>query len=148
MSSEVGSAHISIFPVMTGFRSKVNKEVKSTGDEASNSFKNAFKNAGGISGRQLGKQLKESFAASSKGLAADALKVFTDDVKAATNELSKARNKQADDAGRVRVAEMRLQDAIAKYGEGSTQAVAAEERLASARRKSEQSAAVKRQISG
>ena len=36
---------------------------------------------------------------------------------------------------------MRLQDAIAKYGEGSTQAVAAEERLASARRKSEQSAA-------
>ncbi len=140
MSSEVGSAHISIFPVMTGFRSKVNKEVKSTGDEASNSFKSAFKNAGGISGRQLGKQLKESFAASSKGLADDALKVFTDDVKAATNELSKARMKQADDAGRVRVAEMRLQDAIAKYGEGSTQAVAAEERLASARRKSEQSA--------
>lgn len=126
---------------MTGFRSKVNKEVKSTGDEASNSFKNAFKNAGGISGRQLGKQLKESFAASSKGLAGDALKVFTDDVKAATNELSKARMKQADDAGRVRVAEMRLQDAIARYGEGSTQAVAAEERLASARRKSEQSAA-------
>lgn len=141
MSSEVGSAHISIFPVMTGFRSKVNKEVKSTGDEASNSFKNAFKNAGGISGRQLGKQLKESFAASSKGLADDALKVFTDDVKAATNELSKARMKQADDAGRVRVTEMRLQDTIAKYGEGSTQAVAAEERLASARRKSEQSAA-------
>ena len=141
MSSEVGSAHISIFPVMTGFRSKVNKEVKSTGDEASNSFKSAFRNAGGISGRQLGKQLKESFAASSKGLAGDALKVFTDDVKAATNELSKARMKQADDAGRVRVAEMRLQDAIAKYGEGSTQAVAAEERLASARRKSEQSAA-------
>ncbi len=141
MSSEVGSAHISIFPVMTGFRSKVNKEVKSTGDEASNSFKSAFRNAGGISGRQLGKQLKESFAASSKGLADDALKVFTDDVKAATNELSKARMKQADDAGRVRVAEMRLQDAIAKYGDGSTQAVAAEERLASARRKSEQSAA-------
>lgn len=141
MSSEVGSAHISIFPVMTGFRSKVNKEVKSTGDEASNSFKSAFKNAGGISGRQLGKQLKESFAESSKGLAGDALKVFTDDVKAATNELSKARMKQADDAGKVRVAEMRLQDAVAKYGEGSTQAVAAEERLASARRKSEQSAA-------
>lgn len=141
MSSEVGSAHISIFPVMTGFRSKVNKEVKSTGDEASNSFKSAFRNAGGISGRKLGKQLKESFAASSKGLADDALKVFTDDVKAATNELSKARMKQADDAGKVRVAEMRLQDAIAKYGEGSTQAVAAEERLASARRKSEQSAA-------
>lgn len=141
MSSEVGSAHISIFPVMTGFRSKVNKEVKSTGDEASNSFKSAFRNAGGVSGRQLGKQLKESFAASSKGLADDALKVFTDDVKAATNELSKARMKQADDAGKVRVAEMRLQDAIAKYGEGSTQAVAAEERLASARRKSEQSAA-------
>lgn len=141
MSSEVGSAHISIFPVMTGFRSKVNKEVKSTGDEASNSFKSAFRNAGGVSGRQLGKQLKESFAASSKGLADDTLKVFTDDVKAATNELSKARMKQADDAGRVRVAEMRLQDAIAKYGEGSTRAVAAEERLASARRKSEQSAA-------
>lgn len=141
MSSEVGSAHISIFPVMTGFRSKVNKEVESTGDEASNSFKSAFRNAGGISGRQLGKQLKESFAASSKGLADGALKVFTDDVKAATNELSKARMKQADDAGRVRVAEMRLQDAIAKYGEGSTQAVATEERLASARRKSEQSAA-------
>lgn len=141
MSSEVGSAHISIFPVMTGFRSKVNKEVKSTGDEASNSFKSAFRNAGGVSGRQLGKQLKESFAASSKGFAGDALKVFTDDVKAATNELSKARMKQADDAGKVRVAEMRLQDAVAKYGEGSTQAVAAEERLASARRKSEQSAA-------
>lgn len=124
MSSELGSAHVAIVPSMKGFRSSVNKGVGT-----------ACKEAGTSSGKSLGASLKAAFSKSSKGMSEEALAPFRRDVAKATSQLSKARSKMADDAGKVRVAEMRLADAVAKSGEGSTQAVAAGERLASARRK-------------
>ena len=37
--SELGSAHISVFPSMKGFRSVVNKEVGASGKAASKTFR-------------------------------------------------------------------------------------------------------------
>lgn len=128
MSSELGTAHIAIVPSMRGFKSSVSKGVGS-----------ACREAGASSGKTLGSSLKSAFSKSSKGMSEEALAPFKRDVAKATAQLSKARSKMADDAGKVRVAEMRLADAVAKSGEGSTQAVAAGERLASARRRLEAS---------
>ena len=131
--SQVGSAHISIFPTMAGFRSAVDKEVRASGSSASSSFSKAFKGAGRKSGAQLGRELKAAFKSSSSSMADQVLSPFRKDVAKATADLSKARSKLADDAGRVRVAEARLSETIAKSGEGSASAVAASERLRSAR---------------
>lgn len=68
-----------------------------------------------------------------------------DDVKALTEKLAKARDKEADSVGKVRVAEEKLQ-ALRNSGKATTaQLTAAEERLASATRasKSAQEAAAK-----
>ena len=108
MSSELGSAHIAIVPSMRGFKSSVSKGVGS-----------ACREAGASSGKTLGSSLKSAFSKSSKGMSEEALAPFKRDVAKATAQLSKARSKMADDAGKVRVAEMRLADAVAKSGEGS-----------------------------
>ena len=133
--AQVGSAHISIFPVMTGFKSAVNKEVKSAGSSASSSFSSSFRSTGKTAGKKLGSDFGSAFKAASSDLGMSAVGQLEKAVSQATQKLSKARMKQADDADRVRVAEMRLKDAVEKYGESSTQAVAAEARLSSARRK-------------
>ena len=133
--AEVGKAHISIFPVMTGFKGKVDREVKGAASSASKSFSKGFSGAGGSAGTSLGRSFKSAFAKAANGTSDAALKPLQRDVARATAEMSKARAKMYDDAGRVRVAEMRLADAVAKSGEESTQAAAAEERLNSARRK-------------
>jgi len=134
MSSEVGSGHVSIFPVMTGFKSRVTKETKAAGAAGAKQFEGGFKGAGRSSGRALGRDLKSSLSASARDLGGAELKKFTGEVASASAALARTRLKQQDDAGRVRVAETRLAEAIAKSGAGSAQAVAAEERLASARR--------------
>lgn len=46
--SELGSAHISVFPSMRGFRSAVNKEVGASGKAASKAFDSSMN--GGKSG--------------------------------------------------------------------------------------------------
>lgn len=137
--SQVGSAHISIFPVMSGFRSAVNKEARSSGDSAGSIISKAFDNAGQVSGRKLGQQLKASLSQSAGDLADSALSVFNKDVASATDALAKARRKQANDADAVKVSEMRLKDAIKKYGEESTEAMAATARLNAAKRRLEAS---------
>lgn len=134
MSSEVGSGHISIFPVMTGFKSRVAKETKAAGAEGAKTFEGGFKGAGVKAGRTLGKDLKSAMSSAAGDLGAAELGKLNGQVASASAALSKARLRQMDDAGKVRVAEVRLQEAIAKSGEGSSQAIAAEERLAAARR--------------
>ncbi len=134
MSSEVGSGHIAIYPVMTGFKAKVSKETKDAGSAGAKTFEGGFKGVGAKTGRALGKDLKSALNASAGNLGADSMKKLTGEVASASSALARARLKQQDDAGRVRVAETRLAEAIAKSGDGSAQAVAAEERLASARR--------------
>ncbi|WP_136054357.1 tape measure protein [Microbacterium sp. K24] len=136
MSDEVGSGHVSIFPVMTGFKGKVARETEQAGAAGAKTFNKGFKGAGTLTGRTLGRELKQSLDSSAAGLGADALKSLNREVAAASGVLSRARLKQQDEAGKVRVAEAKLQEAIAKSGAESSQAVAAEERLAAARRRS------------
>lgn len=135
MSSEVGSGHISIFPVMTGFRGAVSKGAKDAGAAGAKSFDGGFKGAGRATGRALGRDLKSAMATASKDLAVAEIGKLNAAVASASAALSKVRLAQQDEAGKVRVAEVRLQEAIAKSGEGSAIAVAAEERLETARRR-------------
>ncbi len=55
-------------------------------------------------------------------------------VAAAADAVAQARLKEADAAGRLTVAEAKLEEVRARYGEGSSQLVAAQERVASASR--------------
>lgn len=134
MSSEVGSGHVSIFPVMTGFKSRVTKETQAAGAAGAKTFERGFTRVGAATGRAIGRDLKAALSTSAAGLGGDVMRKLNAEVASASAALSKARLKQQDEAGRVRVAEVRLQEAIAKSGIGSSQAVAAEERLAAVRR--------------
>lgn len=139
MSSEVGSGHVSIFPVMTGFKRTVSKETAAAADAGSRSFSDRMKGAGKTSGRALGRDLKSSLDSSAGDLGAGALKGLNREVATSAAALSRARIKQQDEAGKVRVAEVKLQEGIARSGAESSQAVAAEERLSAARRRHEAS---------
>ena len=134
MSSEVGSAHVSVFPVMTGFKASVSKATKDAGSAGAKTFGQGFKGVGRTAGRTLGTDMKSALTSSAGDLGAAATKRFTAEIASASAALSRARIKQQDDAGKVRVAEAKLAEAVKKNGAGSSQAVAAEERLASARR--------------
>lgn len=134
MSSEVGSGHVSIFPVLTGFKSAVAKGTRDAGAAGAKSFDSGFKGTGLKAGRQLGRDMKSALSSSTGDLGAAATKRFTSEIASASSALARARLKQQDDAGRVRIAETRLAEAISKSGASSSRAVAAEERLATARR--------------
>ena len=133
--AEVGSGHVSIFPVMTGFRSMVSKEIQASGKEGSSIFSRAFQGVGSKTGSSLGKDMKSAFNGSAGNFASPALKKMQSEVASAARAMSAARLKQQDAAGKVRVAEAQLAAAIEKNGAKSVQAVAASERLASAKRK-------------
>lgn len=135
--SEVGSAHVSIFPVMTGFKAAVSKEVQSAGHEGSGVFGRAFNGVGSKTGSRLGKDMKSAFTGASKDMATPGLKKLESEVASAARAMSAARLKQQDAAGKVRVAEAQYAEAIKKSGAGSVQAVSASERLASAKRREE-----------
>lgn len=135
MSSQVGSAHIAIFPTMKGFKSRVTRDVKSAGKTSASEFSSSMKGAGRSAGERVGRDLKSAVNANAGNLGANALKGMSREVAAASAGLSKARLKQQDEAGKVRVAEARLAEAVEKSGAGSARAIAAEERLESARRK-------------
>lgn len=135
--AEVGSGHVSIFATMKGFRSTVLKETQSAGKESSSLFSRLFKGVGSKTGNELGRNLKTSFDGSTGDLGSKAMGKLKSEVSSAARSMSSALLKQQDAAGAVRVAQTKLNEAIAKYGAGSSQAVAAEEKLASAQRKSE-----------
>lgn len=134
MSAEVGSGHISIFPVMKGFKSAVSREVKAAGSVGSTGFERAFRGTGSKIGRLLGRETKSSFAQATAGaLSGAGAKELTREVTLAARRVSRARLAQQDSAGRLKVAEARLAEAMAKYPAGSSQVIAAEARLESAR---------------
>ena len=135
MSSEVGSGHVAVFPVMTGFRRAVNREMQASGTTGAKTFASGFARGGRKAGEDLGKGVKSGFGRTLDGLASDGLKRLQADVAKAAGALNRARLSQQDAAGRVRVAEAQLAEAISKSGEGSARAIAAAERLESARRR-------------
>jgi len=141
VSKEVGSGHVSIFPVFRGLKKAIAKEVGDGVNDAESVATRGMGQVGDRAGAALGRGLKSAMDTSSGDLGSRALAGLQKEVAAASATLSRARLKQQDDAGRVRVAEQRLADVMAKSPAGSAAVVAAEERLASARRKLEESTA-------
>ena len=133
--AEVGSGHVSIFPVMNGFRSRVQKEMQAAGKSGASQFGNAFNGAGGKIGKQLGGNLKGSFDQVTAALGESTLKKLQGDVAKSSQAYSTALIKSKDAALNVRDAEDKLAAAIAKHGEGSVQAEKAALRLESAQLK-------------
>ena len=131
--SELGSAHISVFPSMKGFRSAVNKEVGASGKAASKTFDSNMH--GGKSGGLFGRAFKNGFRQSANDFSADVLKSYERDVAKSTAAYRQAMLQQRSAANQVRAAEESVANAIAKHGEGSTQAEAATIRLEQARLK-------------
>lgn len=131
--SELGSAHISVFPSMRGFRSAVNKEVGASGKAASKAFDSRMN--GGKSGGLFGRAFKNGFKQSANDFSADVLKSYERDVAKSTASYRQAMLQQRAAANQVRAAEESVANAIAKHGEGSTQAEAATIRLEQARLK-------------
>lgn len=131
--SEVGSAHISVFPSMRGFRSAVNKEVGASGKAASKTFDSNMN--GGKSGGLFGRAFKNGFKQSANDFSADVLKSYERDVAKSTAAYRQAMLQQEAAANQVRAAEESVANAVAKHGEGSTQAEAATIRLEQARLK-------------
>lgn len=131
--SELGSAHISVFPSMRGFRSAVNKEVGASGKAASKAFDSSMN--GGKSGGLFGRAFKNGFRQSANDFSADVLKSYERDVAKSTAAYRQAMLQQRAAANQVRAAEESVANAIAKHGEDSTQAEAATIRLEQARMK-------------
>src|SRR5690349_13676348 len=101
MSSEVGSGHVSIFPVMTGFKARVTKETQAAGAAGAKTFEGGFKAAGARAGRALGKDMKAALSSSAANLGAAELRKLNGEVAAASSALSRARLRQQDEAGKV-----------------------------------------------
>lgn len=131
--SELGSAHISVFPSMRGFRSAVNKEVGASGKAASKTFDSSMN--GGKSGGLFGRAFKNGFKQSANDFSADVMKSYERDVAKSTSAYRQAMLQQEAAANQVRAAEESVANAVAKHGEGSTQAEAATIRLEQARLK-------------
>lgn len=131
--AEVGSAHVSVFPVMTGFRQKVNQEMQASGKAGSTRFSKAFDGTGEKTGSKLGKAFKSSMQQTSANPMDDVLKKLQRDVSTTSRANASAMLKQRDAAVNVRSAEEKLATATAKYGEGSIQAEKASIRLQTAR---------------
>jgi len=131
--SELGSAHISVFPSMRGFRSAVNKEVGASGKAASKAFDSSMD--GGKSGGLFGRAFKNGFRQSANDFSVDVLKSYERDVAKSTAAYRQAMLQQEAAANQVRAAEESVANAVAKHGEGSTQAEAATIRLEQARLK-------------
>lgn len=121
--SELGSAHVSIFPQMKGFRQKVAKSVgKAVGDMKA-AFGKGFN--GAQQGKQIGSAFKNGFNSGAAELNSEALKSFKKDVAQASQKNTDALLKFKAAGVQVQAAQERLNAATQKYGADSTQAQAA-----------------------
>lgn len=136
--SELGSAHVSIFPQMRGFRQNVAKETS----KAVSSMKNAFSKGfdAGKQGKTLGGAFKKGFGDGSKELNSEALQSFKKDVAQASQKNTDALLKFKAASVQVQAAQEKLNAATQKYGADSTQAQAAAIRLQQAELKQQTAA--------
>lgn len=130
MGGEVGSAQVAVVPTFKGFRRGVTAEVDASTKESASRFSRGFSSAG----TTAGKGFSDGFKSASKTLTAPGLKAAQADVAKASREVSAARLKEQDAAGKVRVAETQLAADRRRYASDSVQVVRAEERLATAQR--------------
>ena len=121
--SELGSAHVSIFPQMNGFRQNVAKETGKAVSALKNTFSKGFN--GAQQGKQVGNAFKNGFNSGAAELNSDALKSFKKDVAQASQKNTDALLKFKAAGVQVQAAQEKLNAATQKYGADSTQAQAA-----------------------
>lgn len=121
--SELGSAHVSIFPQMKGFRQNVEKETGKAVSDLKNAFSKGFN--GAQQGKQAGSAFKNGFNSGAAELNSDALKSFKKDVAQASQKNTDALLKFKAASVQVQAAQEKLNAATQKYGADSTQAQAA-----------------------
>lgn len=121
--SELGSAHVSIFPQMKGFRQNVAKETGKAVSDLKNAFSKGFN--GAQQGKQAGSAFKNGFNSGAAELNSDALKSFKRDVAQASQKNTDALLKFKAASVQVQAAQEKLNAATQKYGADSTQAQAA-----------------------
>ena len=121
--SELGSAHVSIFPQMKGFRQNVAKETGKAVGDMKTAFGKGFN--GAQQGKQIGSAFKNGFNSGAAELNSDALKSFKKDVAQASQKNTDALLKFKAASVQVQAAQEKLNAATQKYGADSTQAQAA-----------------------
>ena len=121
--SELGSAHVSIFPQMNGFRQNVAKETGKAVSDLKNAFSKGFN--GAQQGKQVGSAFKNGFNSGAAELNSEALKSFKKDVAQASQKNTDALLKFKAAGVQVQAAQEKLNAATQKYGADSTQAQAA-----------------------
>lgn len=121
--SELGSAHVSIFPQMNGFRQNVAKETGKAVSDLKNAFSKGFN--GAQQGKQIGSAFKNGFNSGAAELNSDALKSFKKDVAQASQKNTDALLKFKAASVQVQAAQEKLNADTQKYGADSTQAQAA-----------------------
>lgn len=121
--SELGSAHVSIFPQMKGFRQNVAKETGKAVSDLKNAFSKGFN--GAQQGKQVGNAFKSGFNSGAAELNSEALKSFKKDVAQASQKNTDALLKFKAAGVQVQAAQEKLNAATQKYGADSTQAQAA-----------------------
>lgn len=136
--SELGSAHVSIFPQMRGFRQNVAKETSKAVSNMKNAFLKGFD--AGKQGKTLGGAFKKGFGDGSKELNSEALQSFKKDVAQASQKNTDALLKYKAASVQVQAAQEKLNAATQKYGADSTQAQAAAIRLQQAELKQQTAA--------
>lgn len=121
--SELGSAHVSIFPQMRGFRQNVAKETGKAVSDLKNAFSKGFN--GAQQGKQAGSAFKNGFNSGAAELNSEALQSFKKDVAQASQKNTDALLKFKAAGVQVQAAQEKLNAATQKYGADSTQAQAA-----------------------
>lgn len=134
MATQVGVGEVPIVPTIKGFRRTVSTEVDGATKQARGVFEKGFAAAGTKAGADSGKGFNQSFSGQTKDTLKRLTASMTRDVAKAAREVSQARLREQDAAGKVRLAETQLAEARQKYATGSSQVVRAEERLQSAQR--------------
>lgn len=120
---ELGSAHVSIFPQMNGFRQNVAKETGKAVGDMKTAFGKGFN--GAQQGKKVGSAFKSGFNSGAAELNSEALKSFKKDVAQASQKNTDALLKFKAAGVQVQAAQERLNAATQKYGADSTQAQAA-----------------------
>lgn len=121
--SELGSAHVSIFPQMNGFRQSVAKETGKAVGDMKTAFGKGFN--GAQQGKKVGSAFKAGFNSGAAELNSEALKSFKKDVAQASQKNTDALLKFKAAGVQVQAAQEKLNAATQKYGADSTQAQAA-----------------------
>lgn len=121
--SELGSAHVSIFPQMNGFRQNVAKETGKAVGDMKTAFGKGFN--GAQQGKKVGSAFKSGFNSGAAELNSETLKSFKKDVAQASQKNTDALLKFKAAGVQVQAAQEKLNAATQKYGADSTQAQAA-----------------------